>query len=148
MPAGVAPPSDVNVTLAVLALICMEFCNRIVPSDAVPAPVNSVPPVQPLDTPVLYVAVVPLSVTPILYVLLAAGVIKTAPAYLLEYTGYFKEIARLSIANVILMTIGIGAGLLLRLDMIGLLWLYAGALVIASLLYLAAAVRGPVRTTH
>ena len=61
-------------------------------------------------------AVVPATVTPILLVLLTAGVIKTAPAFLLEHTGYFKEIAWLSVANVLLMTAGIGIGLLVHLD--------------------------------
>jgi hypothetical protein len=93
-------------------------------------------------------AVMPATVTPVLLVLLAAGVIKTAPAFLLQYTGYFKEIARLSIANVILMTVGIGAGLALKLDMIGLLAVYAGVFVVAALLYLGAVLRGPIRAAR
>jgi hypothetical protein len=92
-------------------------------------------------------AVMPESVTPVLLVLLAAGVVKTAPAFLLQYTGYFTETARLSVANVVLMTIGIGAGLMLQLDMIGLLAVYAGVFVVAALLYLAAALRGPIRAS-
>ena len=93
-------------------------------------------------------AVVPASVTPVLLVLLIAGVIKTAPAFLLEYTGYFKEVAWLSVANVVLMTIAIGAGLLLRLDMIGLLAVYAAVFVIAAVLYAGAAWRGPIHATR
>ena len=93
-------------------------------------------------------AVVPASVTPILFVLLTAGVIKTAPAFLLEHTGYFKEVAWLSVANVAIMTIGMGAGLVLHFDMIGLLAIYAGVFVIAGLLYAGAAIRGPIRSTH
>ena len=90
-------------------------------------------------------AVVPPSVTPVLFVLLAAGVIKTAPAFLLEYTGYFKEVAWLSVANVALMTVAMAAGLILRTDMIGLLAIYAGVFVIAGVLYAGAAWRGPIR---
>ena len=90
-------------------------------------------------------AVVPSAVTPILYVLLAAGVIKTAPAFLLEYTGYFKEVAWLSLINVALMTLAMLAGLVLQLDMIGLLAVYAGVFVVAGLLYAIAAWRGPIR---
>jgi O-antigen/teichoic acid export membrane protein len=93
-------------------------------------------------------AVVPSTVTPILYVLLAAGVIKTAPAFLLEYTGYFKEVAWLSVVNVALMTIAIAGGLVLRLDMIGLLAAYAGVFVVAGAIYAVAAWRGPIRATH
>jgi hypothetical protein len=93
-------------------------------------------------------AVVPSTVTPILYVLLAAGVIKTAPAFLLEYTGYFKEVAWLSVANAALMTVAIAAGLVLRLDMIGLLAVYAGVFVVAGAIYAVAAWRGPIRAAH
>jgi hypothetical protein len=88
-------------------------------------------------------AVMPASITPILLVLLGAGVIKTAPAFLMQYTGYFTETARLSIANVALMTAAIGAGLVLDLDIAGLLAIYAGVFVAAALLYVAAAWRGP-----
>ncbi len=93
-------------------------------------------------------AVVPASVTPVLLVLLVAGVIKTAPAFLLEYTGYFKDVAWLSVANVVLMTIAIGAGLVLHLDMIGLLAVYAAVFVIAAVLYAGAAWRGPIHATR
>jgi hypothetical protein len=93
-------------------------------------------------------AVVPASVTPILFVLLTAGVIKTAPAFLLEHTGYFKEVAWLSVANVVIMTIGMGAGLALHFDMIGLLAIYAGVFVIAGLLYAGAAIRGPIHSAR
>jgi O-antigen/teichoic acid export membrane protein len=93
-------------------------------------------------------AVVPASVTPVLLVLLVAGVIKTAPAFLLEYTGYFKEVAWLSVANVVLMTIALGTGLILHLDMTGLLAVYAAVFVIAAVLYAFAAWRGPIHATH
>ena len=93
-------------------------------------------------------AVVPESVTPVLLVLLVAGVIKTAPAFLLEYTGYFKEVAVLSVANVVLMTIAIGVGLLLHFSMIGLLGIYAGVFIIAAVLYAGAAWVGPIQSTR
>lgn len=93
-------------------------------------------------------ATVPVSVTPILCVLLAAGVIKTAPAFLLAYTGYFKEVAWLSVANVALMTAAIAVGTVLRVDMIGLLAIYAGVFVVAALLYAGAAWRGPIHAVH
>jgi hypothetical protein len=93
-------------------------------------------------------ATMPPSITPILLVLLAAGVIKTAPAFLLQYTGYFKETARLSLINIALMTVGIGAGLVLQLDVAGLLTAYACVFVAAALLYLGAALRGPIRAAQ
>ncbi len=91
-------------------------------------------------------ATMPASVTPILLALLAAGVIKTAPAFLLQYTGHFREIARLSVGNALLMTAGIGFGLAAHLDVAGLLAVYAGVFVVAGLLYLVCAMRGPIRT--
>lgn len=93
-------------------------------------------------------AVMPESVTPILMLLLAAGVIKTAPAFLLQFTGHFKEIARLSIANVALMTMGLGAALLAKSDITALLAVYAGVFMVAALLYLVAALRGPIKAAN
>jgi hypothetical protein len=94
-----------------------------------------------------HAAVMPASVTPILVVLLAAGVVKTAPAFLLQYTGHFREIARLSVINSLLMTAGIGIGLIAHLDVVGLLAVYAGVFMIAGLLYCGVAIGGPIRTT-
>lgn len=90
-------------------------------------------------------AVMPASITPLLFLLMAAGVMKTAPNFLLQYTGYFKEIARLSIVNALLMTAAIGVGSLARVSIVGLLMLYAAAYAIIALFYLAVAWRGPIR---
>jgi len=90
-------------------------------------------------------AEMPAPVTPILFVLLTAGVIKTAPGFLLQYTGYFKEIARLSLANVLLMSAGIVLALMLRLDVVGLLAVYAAVFVIVAGMYLVVALRGPLQ---
>lgn len=89
-------------------------------------------------------AVMPTNITPILLVLLLAGVIKTAPNYLLLYTGYFKELARLSIVNVLLMTGAIAVGLVIHADIVGLLSLYAAVFMIAAVLYSGTALRGPI----
>jgi O-antigen/teichoic acid export membrane protein len=107
-----------------------------------------------LDAPGLFAlllghaAVMPASITPILVVLLAAGVLKTAPAFLLQYTGHFRETARLSIINSLLMTAGIWIGLIAHLNVVGLLTVYTGVFVAAGLLYFAAAVRGPIRAAR
>jgi O-antigen/teichoic acid export membrane protein len=90
-------------------------------------------------------AVMPPSVMPILFVLLAAGAIKTAPNFLLQYTGYFRTIAWLSIVNVVVMTAAVAIGLALHLDVIGLLTVYAGVFVMAAALYIGFALRGPIR---
>jgi hypothetical protein len=90
-------------------------------------------------------ATMPASVTPILLTLLLAGVLKSAPNFLLQYTGYFKEIARLSVTNVSLMTLAVGGGIWLQDSVVGLLALYAGVFVIVGVLYLTQAALGPIR---
>jgi O-antigen/teichoic acid export membrane protein len=90
-------------------------------------------------------ATMPPAVTPILLVLLAAGVAKSAPNILMQHTGYFREIARVSIINVCVMTFAVAIGVFAHLDIIGLLELYACAFVAAALLYLGFAWRGPIR---
>jgi O-antigen/teichoic acid export membrane protein len=90
-------------------------------------------------------AVMPPSVLPVLFVLLAAGVVKSAPNFLLQYTGYFREIAWLSMVNVLVMTASVAIGLAVHLDVVGLLGIYAGVFVMVALLYTAVALRGPIR---
>jgi hypothetical protein len=46
------------------------------------------------------------------------------------------------------MTVAMVAGLVLRVDMIGLLAIYAGVFVIAGALYALSAWRGPIHATH
>lgn len=95
-----------------------------------------------------HAAVMPANITPVLFVLMTAGVIKTAPNFLLQYTGYFKAIARLSIVNAIIVTTAMLAGLLGHVDIVGLLKLYAGAFIVIALLYLGVAASGPIRDIH
>jgi hypothetical protein len=90
-------------------------------------------------------ATMPPAAIPILLVLLATAAIKSAPNFLLQHTGYFRTIARLSIFNTAVMTVAVGAGLVLRADVVGLLALYAATFVIVSALYVTLAVRGPLR---
>jgi hypothetical protein len=63
----------------------------------------------------------------------------------MQHTGYFREIARLSMINATVMTLAVGIGVLVHLDVIGLLALYACAFVVSALLYLGFAWRGPIR---
>ncbi len=55
-----------------------------------------------------HAAVMPANITPILLVLLAAGDAKSAPGFLLQHTGYFKELSRISIINALMMTAAMG----------------------------------------
>jgi hypothetical protein len=89
----------------------------------------------------------PVATTPILLVLLATAAIKSAPNFLLQRTGYFRVIARLSLFNTALMTAAVAVGFLLRADVVGFLALYAGTFVVVAALYVTLAVRGPLRDT-
>jgi hypothetical protein len=92
-------------------------------------------------------AIMPPAAVPILLVLLATAAIKSAPNFLLQHTGYFRTIARLSIFNTALMTAAVITGLLLHADVVGFLALYAGTFVVVAALYVVLAVRGPLRDT-
>ena len=88
----------------------------------------------------------PAAVTPILTVLLGAAVVRQACNFLLQYTGFFKEISRLSIFLSVTMTTAAVAGMFARLDIVGFLVLYASVYAASALLYLLFAIRGPIRT--
>lgn len=92
-------------------------------------------------------ATMPPGTVPILLVLLATAAIKSAPNFLLQHTGYFRTIARLSIFNIALMTAAVVTGLLLHADVVGFLALYPGTFVVVAALYVTLAVRGPLRDT-
>lgn len=90
-------------------------------------------------------ATMPPAAVPVLLLLLATAAVKSAPNFLLQHTGYFKTIARLSVFNTALMTVAIGAGLILHVDVVGLLALYAGVFAIVATLYVILALRGPLK---
>jgi len=90
-------------------------------------------------------ATMPAAATPILLVLLATAAIKSAPNFLLQHTGYFRVIARLSLFNIVLMTAAVTTGFLLHVDVVGFLALYAGTFVVVAVFYAALAARGPLR---
>jgi O-antigen/teichoic acid export membrane protein len=92
-------------------------------------------------------ASMPPAVVPVLLVLLATAALKSAPNFLLQHTGYFREIARLSLLNVLLMTAAVGIGLLAHVDLVGLLATYAAAFVGIAALYIAVAIYRPLRDT-
>lgn len=93
-------------------------------------------------------ATVPAAVTPILMMLLAVAVVRMVCNFLLQYTGFFREISQLSIVMSIVITIATGVGLLYRLDIVGLLRIYAAVYAVSTLLYLLAAIGGPIRAAR
>ena len=94
-----------------------------------------------------HAAQMPQATVPILLALLLIAAAKSAPNFLLQHTGYFREIALLSVINTLLMTAAVGIGLLARLDLVGLLTVYTGAFVVVAALYIVFAIRGPLRDT-
>jgi O-antigen/teichoic acid export membrane protein len=92
-----------------------------------------------------HAAVMPTAAVPILLVLLATGAAKSAPNFLLQHTGYFREIARLSMVNVLVMTTAVGVAFVAGLGVVGFLAAYAGAFVTVATLYIIVAIRGPLR---
>jgi len=92
-----------------------------------------------------HAAVMPAAVVPILLVLLATAAAKSAPNFLLQHTGYFREIARLSIVNGLVMTTAVGVAFFAGLGVVGFLTAYAGAFVTVAVLYIIIAIRGPLR---
>ncbi len=86
-------------------------------------------------------ATMPEAAVPILLVLLATAAIKSAPNFLLQHTGYFRVIARLSVFNAALMTAAVATGLLLHADVVGFLAFYAGTFVVVATLYVTLAAR-------
>lgn len=93
-------------------------------------------------------AIMPPEATPILVVLLASGIAKTVANFLLQHTGYFRELARLAFLIAIGATAAIIAGVAAGCDLIGLLAIYASAYAIGAILYLALAVQKPIRQSR
>lgn len=92
-----------------------------------------------------HAAQMPTAAVPIILLLLLIAAAKSAPNFLLQHTGYFRAIARLSVVNILVMTAAVGFGLLAHLDLIGLLAVYTGAFVVIAALYIVLAIRGPLR---
>lgn len=93
-------------------------------------------------------ATMPAEMTPIIVVLLATAAAKSAPNFLLQHTGYFRELARLALVNVAMMTGAIGIGVYAGAGIVQLLSIYAGVFVAVAVLYIVVAIRGPLRDVH
>jgi len=88
-------------------------------------------------------ATMPQAVTNLLIVLLVANLIQTVSNFLLVHTGFFRQIAVLSVAVSLAMTAGTILALAMRLDLTGFLKIYTALYVGSALLYLWLAIRGP-----
>lgn len=90
-------------------------------------------------------AIMPAELTPIIIVLLATAAAKQVPNFLLQYTGYFRDIARLSLLNALLMTAALGTGVYVGIGLVGLLAIYASVFAAVTVFYIVLAIRGPLR---
>jgi O-antigen/teichoic acid export membrane protein len=88
-------------------------------------------------------ATMPSAVTYLLVVLLVANQVQTVSNFLLVHTGFFRQIANLSVVVSLMMTAGTILALALRLDLTGFLQVYTAVYVGSALLYLWLAIRGP-----
>lgn len=89
-------------------------------------------------------ATMPPGVTPVLMCLLVAAVGKVAPNFLLQHTGYFRDIGRLSAANIVVMTAALGLAVWAGASIVQLLAVFTAVIAFGSLLYIAIAIRGPI----
>lgn len=88
-------------------------------------------------------ATMPQAVSWLLIVLLVANLIQTVSNFVLVHTGFFRQIANLSLVVSAAMTVGTVVALLLKLDLIGFLQVYTAIYVASALLYLWLAIRWP-----
>lgn len=85
----------------------------------------------------------PQAVSWLLIVLLVANLIQTVSNFILVHTGYFRQIAHLSLVISAAMTVGTVVALLLKLDLIGFLQVYTAIYVASALLHRWLAIRWP-----
>ena len=93
-------------------------------------------------------ATMPAAATPIILTLLAAGIAKTAGNSLLQHTGSFLVMSRISIGIAAALSVVVLAAIWARLDMIGLLTAYAAVYAAGGLFYLWFSLAGPVRAAR
>ena len=88
-------------------------------------------------------ATMPQAVSWLLIVLLIANLVQTVSNFVLVHTGYFRQIANLSLVVSLAMTVGTALALLAKLDLIGFIAVYTAIYVASALLYLWLAIRWP-----
>jgi len=90
-------------------------------------------------------ATVPPAVTPILVVLLLANLVWMVMQSLMQHTGYFREISRISASVAAAMVVATSLAILTKADIVGFLAAYAAVYSAGAFYYVVAAVRGPIR---
>jgi O-antigen/teichoic acid export membrane protein len=88
-------------------------------------------------------AVMPPQATPLLVGLVLCNLVQTVANYALAHTGFFPAMARASGAISALMGAVAVAAVVLRLDVVGFMTLYAGAYAVSAATYAWLAARGP-----
>jgi O-antigen/teichoic acid export membrane protein len=90
-------------------------------------------------------ATVPPAVTPILVALLLANLVWMVMQSLMQHTGYFREISRVSAGVAVSMVVATAIAIVAKADIVGFLAAYAAVYSAGSLYYVVEAVRGPIR---
>jgi O-antigen/teichoic acid export membrane protein len=90
-------------------------------------------------------ATVPPSVTPILIVLLLANLVQIVSQSLLQYTGFFREISRISAGVAVAMVVATALAVAAKWDIVGFIAAYAVVYTGGALASAFALVRGPIR---
>jgi O-antigen/teichoic acid export membrane protein len=102
---------------------------------------------QPLFSFLLHsAATVPPSVTPILIVLMLANLVQMVSQSLLQYTGFFREISRISAGVAVAMILATVLAIAAKWDIVGFIGAYAAVYTGGALASAVALVRGPIRT--
>jgi hypothetical protein len=90
-------------------------------------------------------ATMPSAMMPLIIALLCANLVQTVSNYVLLHTGHFRELGRLAFALAVAMTLGTLCGYLTNADIVGYARIYTAVYAAGAMLYLALAIRGPLR---
>ena len=90
-------------------------------------------------------ATVPPQITPILVVLLAANLVQMVTQSLLQHTGFFREISRISCGVAAAMVVATGLAVAAGFDIVGFLAAYAAVYCAGALYSVVVVIRGPFR---
>ena len=87
----------------------------------------------------------PTAVTPILIVLLLANLVWMVMQSLMQHTGFFREISRISASVAGGMVAATLICIVLKFDIVGFLGAYAAVYTGGAIYYVVASIRGPIR---
>ena len=91
-------------------------------------------------------ATVPPAITPILVTLVLANIAHLVSESLLQYTGFFRSLARVNALVAVMMIVITAVSIAAKFDIVGFLGSYAAVYAAGAVLLAIAAVRGPIRT--